>query len=334
MPNRPPGPVTNQLMQAPKPSATERQPGIVIRSTGSSVRVRTQDGELVDCVVRGKFRIQGLKTTNPVAVGDRVHITPPQQESELGVVVDIAPRKNYILRKAIGMPHKVHILCANVDQAILMFTLEQPETSLGFANRFLVTAEAYHIPAVVVFNKVDLLTQPEQQARLQEVVNLYEGIGYHTLCVNSHDEAYRETVMELLTDKLSFIGGHSGAGKSTLINLVDPELDIKTAQVSGYSQKGRHTTTYAEMHPLAGGGYIIDSPGIKELGLVSFERQDLSHYFPEMRARLMECKFNDCTHTKEPKCAIKEALEAGEIHESRYQSYLRMLEEVSEEKGY
>ncbi|MEZ4772766.1 MAG: ribosome small subunit-dependent GTPase A [Bacteroidia bacterium] len=301
--------------------------GIVIRSVGSSSRVKTEDGKQYDCIIRGKFRIEGLNTTNPVAVGDEV-LFSGHEEGETGVIQEILPRKNYILRKAIAHSHKVHILAANIDQAILLFTIDQPVTSTGFANRFLVVAEAYHIPAKIVINKIDLLNSPEQKERLEEITDLYSRIGYEVIHVSSRDSSYQSRAAELLTGKISFIGGHSGSGKSTFINLADPDLDIKTSEVSEYSNKGVHTTTFAEMHPLAGGGYIIDSPGIKELGITDFERTDLSHYFPEMQELMSECKFNNCTHTNEPKCAIKAAVEAGEIHASRYDSYLRMLEET------
>jgi ribosome biogenesis GTPase / thiamine phosphate phosphatase len=312
----------------PRPVEANTQLGTVIRSVGSSSRVQTESGEQIDCVVRGKFRIQGVNSTNPVAVGDQVAFLPPEESSEMGVIVKVLPRKNYILRKAIAHARKVHILAANLDQAILLFTVAHPSTSTGFANRFLVSAEAYHIPVRIVINKVDLLQSEEERQRLAEVQALYRDIGYEVITLSALDEGYRDAVVRLLRDQVSFIGGHSGAGKSTLINLIDPSLDLKTAQVSAFNQKGRHTTTYAERHPLATGGYIIDSPGIKELGLTGFDKEDLSHYFPEMRRRLADCKFANCTHLREPGCAIKAALADGDIHPSRYDSYLRMLEEI------
>ncbi|MEZ4826948.1 MAG: ribosome small subunit-dependent GTPase A [Bacteroidia bacterium] len=299
--------------------------GTVIRSVGSTSRVKTDSGAQYDCVIRGKFRIEGLNTTNPVAVGDEVMFSISE---ETPVIQEILPRKNYILRKAIAHSRKVHILAANIDQALLIFTIDQPVTSTGFANRFLVVAEAYHIPAKIIINKTDLLHTGEHQERLKEIIQIYSSIGYEVIPVSSTDLSYRDTASQLLKGKTSFVGGHSGSGKSTFINLADPGLEIKTSAVSEYSNKGVHTTTYAEMHELEGGGYIIDSPGIKELGITDFERTDLSHYFPEMRELLSECRFNNCTHTKEPKCAIKAAVEAGEIHASRYDSYLRMLEET------
>ncbi|MEM7368061.1 MAG: ribosome small subunit-dependent GTPase A [Bacteroidota bacterium] len=301
--------------------------GIVIRSVGSQTRVQTADESQYECVVRGKFRIKGLNTTNPVAVGDWVRFHLPEQ-GELGVIRELLPRKNYILRKAISHGKKVHILASNVDQAVLLFTIDQPATSTGFANRFLVTTEAYHIPTYIVINKLDLLSEPEQLARLKEVEELYAKIGYPIIKVSALEASYAPQIASLLRDKLTFIGGHSGAGKSTLINLIDPELDLKTSEISQYSNKGRHTTTFAQMHKLKIGGYIIDSPGIKELGLTDLERGELSHYFPEMRERMEACRFHNCTHINEPHCAVQAALEKGEVHPSRYDSYLRMLEDI------
>lgn len=301
--------------------------GVVVRSVGSQTRVQTADEEQYECVVRGKFRIKGLNTTNPVAVGDRVRFLLPEQ-GELGVILELLPRKNYILRKAISHAKRVHILASNVDQAVLLYTIDQPATSTGFANRFLVTTEAYHIPTYIVINKLDLLTEPEQITKLKEIEDLYKQVGYPILKLSALDATYAPHIEALLKDKLTFIGGHSGSGKSTLINLIDPELDIKTSEISQYSNKGRHTTTFAQMHKLRIGGYIIDSPGIKELGLTDLERGELSHYFPEMRERLDGCRFHNCTHTNEPHCAILAAIETGEIHPSRYDSYLRMLEDI------
>lgn len=310
------------------------QEGVVIRSVGSSSRVRRPDGSWVDCVMRGKFRLKGLNATNPVAVGDRVRFLPPGDQEEVGVITEVLPRKNYILRRAIAQGRKVHILAANVDQALLIFTIDYPPTSTGFANRFLLVAEAYEVPTKVVINKIDLLTSEEELARLAEIQHIYTQAGYEVISLSALDASYRDQVLDLLKDKVSFVGGHSGAGKSTLVNLVDPTLDLKTSEVSMSNRKGRHTTTYAEMHPLVVGGYIIDSPGIKELGLVNFEREEVRYFFPEMRARLQDCRFGNCLHLNEPGCAVKAALETGDIHPSRYDSYLRMLAEIDAEQVY
>jgi len=317
--------------RAPRPVAVG--PGVegtVIRTVGSSSRVETDAGEIFDAIVRGKFRIKGINSTNPVAVGDRVKVSPPQDETDTAVITEVLPRSNYLLRKAIAHARKVHILGANLDQAILLFTVAHPATSQGFADRFLVVAEAYHIPVTIVINKIDLIQTEEEQARFEEIRDMYQKIGYKVVVVNSLDEAYRDTVIELLRDKTTFIGGHSGAGKSTLVNLIDPSLNLKTSEVSTYNQKGRHTTTFAQRYPLDGGGYIIDSPGIKEWGLVDVSKNELGHYFPEIRERMHDCKFSNCIHIKEPGCAVKAAVEANEIPLARYESYLRMLNDLEE----
>ncbi|MEM6264755.1 MAG: ribosome small subunit-dependent GTPase A [Bacteroidota bacterium] len=319
-------PAKRKGKKAKSPVGTEST-GIVVRSTGSRIWVKQTDGKLLEAVIRGKFRIKGIRSTNPVAVGDRV-VVAQDEAQELAMITNILPRDNYLLRKSVNKSHEVHILASNIDQAVLVYTLEQPHTTTGFANRFMVIAEAYHIPVVMVVNKIDLLTSEGQLAKLEEVVNLYRDIGYEVLPISSLDESAKPKLVELFKDKTSFIGGHSGAGKSTLVNLVDPDLDLRTGDISDNTLKGRHTTTYAEMFELAPGGFLIDSPGIKEMGLSAFEAEELSHYFPEMYRLLGACKFNNCLHVHEPGCAIKKALEAGEIHPSRYNSYLSMLEEI------
>ncbi len=307
--------------------------GTVIRSVGSSIRVLTAEGTQVDCIVKGKFRIQGLNTTNPVAVGDEVRFFVPN-EGELGVIQTILPRRNYMLRKAISHARRVHILCANIDQAVLLFTVDHPVTSTGFANRFLLITEAYDIPALILINKIDLLASAEQKARLAEIEDIYTRAGFPVTSLSAIEPGAQATVEALLAGKRSFIGGHSGAGKSTLINLIDPQLDLKTAEISSSSNKGQHATTYAEMYPLAVGGAIIDSPGIKEFGLAGFTSHEISHFFPEMRALLPNCRFHNCLHRNEPGCAVKAGLETGAVHASRYDSYLRMLEEIEAENPY
>lgn len=319
----------------PKKAIGPVKDGIVTRSTGSRCTVTAIDGEVYECVVRGKFRIAGLTSTNPVAVGDKVRFqVPTDREQEPGLIREILPRENYMLRRAIMNTHKVHVLAANIDQAVLLLTLREPTTSMGFADRFLVVAEAYHIPAYIVINKIDLLDTPEEKEVLEAIHEMYASVGYPVLELSALDPTYKAQVEALLKDKVSFIGGHSGSGKSTLINLIDPDLHLKTATISTYSGKGRHTTTYSEMFSLAGGGFIIDSPGIKELGLSGFEKTELSHYFPEMRERLADCKFNDCTHLHEPGCAVLAALKAGEIAESRFMSYLSMFADIEDAGGH
>lgn len=301
--------------------------GIVTKTTGAHSQVTTEEGKMYICTFQGKSRIDGnMRSTNPVAVGDRVFFLTAEQEGGLSVIQQVAPRKNYILRKAISYSGKVHILCTNIDQAVLLFTLKLPHTTTGFINRFLIIAEAYHIPTVIIINKIDLLTTEEELAKLADIKECYRLAGYPVVEMSAQDEQYRELATELFADKISFLGGHSGAGKSTLLNLVEPSLNIRTQQISDYNDKGMHTTTHTEMYKV-GSGYVIDAPGIKEMGLVDFDKKILSHYFPEMRSRLSQCKFNNCTHINEPHCAVKEAVEAGEIHLSRYNSYLRMMEE-------
>lgn len=306
--------------------------GTLVKSTGSWYDVRLDNGERVTCKLRGKFRIKGIKATNPVAVGDRVKISV---EDDVGFIRDLLPRKNYVLRKSVNLARRYHVLCSNIDQAFILFTLADPVTTLGYVDKILVTCEAYHIPAVLVFNKTDLLDTPDLQQKLEEFVERYEKIGYETLQVSALNPAHADLVRAKMQDKTSFVVGRSGAGKSTLINLVDPDLNLKTGSTSEISQRGRHTTTHAEMFELAFGGFIIDSPGFKEMEIYDFDKAELSHFFPEMRPYLDECKFSNCIHQTEPSCAVKEAVEAGEIAESRYHTYLGMLDDIDRElPGY
>lgn len=295
--------------------------GIVTKSTGSHYLVRTENGEVLDCVLKGKLRLDGRKTTNPVAVGDKVDIN---REGEDTVISNIYPRKNYIIRKSINLSKQAQILASNLDQAILVATLVSPRTSLGFIDRFLITAEAYSIPAKLVFNKADILDE-ELLKLQQEIIDIYTKIGYECIVVSSVNGKNLEKVKELLQNKTTLIAGHSGVGKSTLINAIEPTLQLKTGEISAAHSKGMHTTTFAELHELSFGGFIIDSPGIKELGLVEMKKEEVGHYFPEIRERMNDCKFNNCLHVNEPKCAIKDAVESGEISEERYTSYLGIL---------
>ena len=315
------------------PPDSTLEEALVIRSVGSSHRVQADDGSTFDTVVRGKFRIAGLQTTNPVAVGDRVMITRPG-EQEPGIIHQLLPRQNYLLRKAIAHARKVHILAANLDQAILILTLKSPRTAPGFADRFLVVCEAYDIPAVILLNKSDLLTEPEDRELLQQTINDYEAAGYPVHVISALDPAHKDLVTQVLKDKLSFIGGHSGAGKSTLVNLVDPTLELRTNEISESTGKGTHTTTYAEMYHLEIGGAIIDSPGIKEWGLVDMNPAEVGHYFPEIRELMYDCRFHDCQHKQEPGCAVIAAVEQGRLSSRRYQGYLRLLGEAEEDKQY
>lgn len=306
--------------------------GQVYYSSGKQCKVRAEDGEVFSCMIRGKFRIQDIQSTNPVAVGDWVLIIPPDSGSELAMVAEVLPRSNMIARKAVTQSKKVHILCANVDLALLIFTIAQPRTSYGFADRFLTVTQAHDIPTKIVINKIDLLDTDESKEILQETVNIYENLGYEVLLLSAKDARYRGQVQDLLQGKLTFIGGHSGSGKSTLINLVDPQFELPTTEVSDFNQKGRHTTTRTEMFPLSVGGYIIDSPGIKELGLSNFDATEIRNYFPELEKLADECKFRNCMHVQEPGCAVRSALDAGHIALPRYKSYLSILADIEENK--
>ncbi|RZL17195.1 MAG: ribosome small subunit-dependent GTPase A [Pedobacter sp.] len=294
--------------------------GLITKSTGSWYQAQTPDGQVYSCRIKGIFRIKGITTTNPIAVGDVVEF---EMEPEQGtaVITKLHPRKNYIIRKSINLSKQAQIIAANLDQAILVVTLASPRTSLGFIDRFLVTAEAYDIPAKLIFNKLDLFSD-EGLEILQEYKAVYENIGYPCFEVSALEGTNIDEVKAILKDKVTLFSGHSGVGKSSLINRLLPELELRTHQVSDWSDKGMHTTTFAEMFELPQGGFIIDTPGIRELGVIDIEKQELNHFFPEMRQRMNDCRFNNCRHINEPGCAVLEALEDGEIEPSRYDSYL------------
>jgi ribosome biogenesis GTPase len=296
--------------------------GLVMKSTGSWYLVKADDGKLLECRLKGKIRLDDRKTTNPVAVGDFVDVESDIDGSNQ--ISKIHPRRNYIIRKSINLSKQAHIIASNLDQAILVATLVAPRTSLGFIDRFLVTAEAYRIPAILVFNKKDILDADSLNLQ-QEIIELYSGIGYPCYSISAFDAKDVEKLKFILKDKTTLISGHSGVGKSTLVNAIEPNLDLKTGDISSAHLKGTHTTTFAELFSLSFGGNIIDSPGIKELGLVEMKKEEVGHYFPEIKERMTECKFNNCLHVNEPKCAIIKALEEGEISQERYQSYLGIL---------
>jgi ribosome biogenesis GTPase len=276
------------------------------------------------CRLKGKFKIQGLKTTNPLAVGDKVRFELEDVAENTGIIVEMLPRENYIIRKSVHKAAFGHILAANVDQAVLIVTLVFPRTSLGFIDRFLVTTESFRIPTTLVFNKIDLLGEEGWQYQ-RELVALYEGIGYPCLLTSVTADEGMDSFHACLQHKVSLLAGHSGVGKSSLVNRVSPDLHLRTSEVSTFANKGTHTTTFAEMFELEPETFIIDSPGIKELGLIDIEKEELSHFFPEMRDRLGECKYHNCTHVHEPGCSVRDAVESEEIAESRYHSYLSML---------
>ncbi|MFO7977201.1 MAG: ribosome small subunit-dependent GTPase A [Bacteroidales bacterium] len=297
--------------------------GTVVKSTGSWYLVMDDQGNKIECRLRGRFKISGSKSTNPLAVGDRVsfHMDPDQPS---GIIDQIHPRRNYIIRKATNLSRRTHVIAANLDQAMIIVTLAVPRTSTGFLDRFLVTCEAYSIPAIIVFNKIDLYP-PELLQYLDELMGMYQGLGYTCLKVSAITHENLDAFQEALTNRTTLLSGHSGVGKSTLINAIDPRLNIKVQDISRTHQKGKHTTTFAEMHPLKQGGSIIDTPGIKEFGLVDFDPEELSHFFPEMRLLFNQCRFDNCTHMNEPGCKVKEEVEKGNISISRYNNYINML---------
>ena len=298
--------------------------GIVVKSTGSWYEVMKTSGEIINCRLKGKFRLQGLKHTNPVTVGDKINYEM-ETNSENGVIFLIEPRKNYIIRKSSNLSKQTHIIASNIDQAILMVTIAFPPTSLGFIDRFLVTAEAYHIPTTIIFNKVDLCTNGLEDV-LQETIDLYnKKVGYAYLKTSVNDKIGLDEVKELLLNKTTLVAGHSGVGKSSLLNAIEPNLNLRTGIISKTSFNGQHTTTFAQMHPLSFGGFIIDTPGIREFGVVDLNNAELSHYFKEIKPFIGKCKFNNCQHIHEPQCAVLEALEAGQIPNERYQSYLSIM---------
>lgn len=297
--------------------------GVVIKSTGSWYQVKNETGQVYSCRIKGKFRLEGIKHTNPVAVGDFVEFNL-EENRENGVIQTIHERKNYIIRKASNLSKQTHIIASNLDQALLVASLVQPQTSLGFIDRFLVTAEAYHIPVILVFNKSDLYTGALKEI-LDDTISIYTGIGYTSFETSVVDGTNTQRLKDLLTHKTTLVAGHSGVGKSSLLNSIAPGLNLRTGQISNFSQKGMHTTTFAEMFDLSFGGSIIDTPGIKEFGIVDFDEAEISHYFREMVEFLPQCKFNNCKHLNEPSCAVKQAVEDGLIRPERYESYLKIL---------
>ncbi|MEQ8927685.1 MAG: ribosome small subunit-dependent GTPase A [Fulvivirga sp.] len=299
--------------------------GVVLRSTGSWYEVQTDDGNIFQCRTRGKLRLAGVKTTNPIAVGDIVEFDR-EGDTNTGVIHQIQPRENYIIRKSIKNKNHGHIIASNLDQVMLVATISYPRTSLGFIDRFLVSAEAFRIPQIIVFNKSDLLND-EEQKKLEKYIAIYKNISVTCLVCSAEKNEGIEPIKKILKGNKTLISGHSGVGKSTLINRIDPALKLKTSEVSDFAEKGVHTTTFAEMFPLDNDTFIIDTPGIKELGLIDIEEEEISDYFPEMRDLIGECKFHNCKHIHEPGCAIQEAVDNGEIAESRYKSYLSMIED-------
>ena len=301
--------------------------GLVYKSTGSSYTVRTEDQQVFECRIKGKFRIKGIKSTNPIAVGDVVDFELDNSTDEtIGLIHHIHDRKNYIVRKSVNLSKQTHIIAANIDVVFLLITINNPPTTTSFIDRFLVTAEAYGIEAVLVFNKIDTFDEAmlDEQLYLQHI---YSEIGYQCIRVSAVNGKGIETLKDLMKEKVCMFSGHSGVGKSTLVNALEPELNLRTKHISEQSMQGQHTTTFAELFSIPEGGDLIDTPGIKEFGILDVEENELSHYFPEMRKYLGQCKYNNCTHVNEPGCVVLEKLNEGYIHPYRYQSYLNILSE-------
>ena len=303
--------------------------GFVIKNTGSWYSVKTDDGKVVECKIKGNFRLKGIRSTNPVAVGDQVKIALNQEGTAF--ITHIDERRNYIIRKSQNLSKQSHIIAANVDQAFLIVTVNYPQTSTTFIDRFLASAEAYSVPVVLVFNKRDILSDDERHYQ-QSMVHLYETIGYECREISAATGEGVEGLHKLLKGKITLLSGNSGVGKSTLINQILPEANLRTAEISDAHNTGMHTTTFSEMLELPGGGYIIDTPGIKGFGTFDMEPEELTSYFREIFHFSKDCKFSNCTHTHEPGCAVLKALEEHYIAQSRYQSYLGMLEDKDENK--
>lgn len=303
--------------------------GLVIRTTGSSFLVKTDDAQLVECIVKGNFRIKGLRSTNPVVVGDRVIVE--DKTGETIFITAIEDRKNYIVRKPTNLSKQLHILAANIDQAFLLVTIKSPETNTTFIDRFLATAEAYRIPAHILINKTDLYNE-EDIEYMEGLVKLYTTIGYPCTCISAKKSLGLDFLLEAMSGKISLLSGNSGVGKSTLINVLDPSHNVRTGMISDSHHKGMHTTTFSEMFEIKNGGYLIDTPGIKGFGTIDMKPEEVGHFFPEIFAVSSDCRFNNCTHVHEPGCAVLKALENHHISESRYSSYLSILRDEDEGK--
>ena len=311
--------------------------GLVIRNTGYSYTVKSDTGEVFDCKVKGNFRIRGIRTTNPVAIGDKVTFVPQDVDGDLeqakqGLITELDERKNYIIRKSTNLSKQSHIIAANIDACFLIVTIKQPETPLQFIDRFLASAEAYRIPVILVFNKIDIIDD-EWKEYLDGVINLYETVGYPCRRISATTGEGVEALRTELNGKITLLSGNSGVGKSTLINSLFPHLNLRTNEISDAYETGKHTTTFSEMFEVDNeGGYIIDTPGIKGFGTFDMKREEVGHYFKEIFQFSEDCRFNNCTHTHEPHCAVREAVERHDIAERRYNSYLSMLEDEKEDK--
>jgi ribosome biogenesis GTPase / thiamine phosphate phosphatase len=302
----------------------------IYKSTGSWYIAKGEDGRLYNARIKGVMKIEGITSTNPIAVGDEVEMEIEEVEEESAIISTIHDRKNYVARISPHNKHLHHIIASNLDQSLLFVTLKDPKTSQGFMDRFLISCEAYHVPAIIVFNKSDLYRKKEME-KFEQLQDIYTKIGYQVLLCSVEKREGLEVLKNILHNKTSLLSGHSGVGKSTCVNALFPEFNLRTQEVSGWSGKGMHTTTFAEMFDLPGGGRIIDTPGVREFGLVDIEKEELAHYFPEMRKKMNDCQFNNCMHIEEPNCAVKKAVMQGEISEERYISYRTILDTMEEE---
>jgi ribosome biogenesis GTPase len=305
--------------------------GIVIKSTGSWYTVKTNEGTLIDCKIKGNLRLKGIRSTNPLAVGDNVELTEVKEDNAeeskvVGLINKIAERNNYIIRKSPNLSKESHIIAANIDQAFLIVTIQYPVTSTTFIDRFLVSAEAYRIPCLLLFNKIDLYSKM-QIREMDSLIEIYHHAGYDCLKISAKNGVGFDELKKLMQDKTNVFSGHSGVGKSTIINTLQTNMQLKTGKISDAHFSGKHTTTYSEMFELDFGGFIIDTPGIKGFGMLEMEKEEISHYFPEIFRLLNECQYYNCTHTHEPNCAVKKSVEEGQIAQSRYNSYLGLLED-------
>ena len=304
--------------------------GKVLKSTGIWYTVELSDGSLVNCRIRGRLRLEGLRTTNPIAVGDLVILDDEPDDEGKYLISDFQQRRNYIVRKSTNLSKQMQILAANVDRAYLLVTLKAPFTQLAFIDRFLVAAESFRIPTTLLFNKMDIYSEAETE-KMNQLCTLYRSIGYPCHQISAEKKQQIAFLIDEINGKQVIISGHSGVGKSTLINALDSSFSLRTGDISQAHSQGQHTTTFAEMHKLSSGGYIIDTPGIRAFGIVDLDKAVISHYFPEMRQRMDQCRFNNCLHLNEPKCAIIEAVEKGEIAASRYATYLQLMQEDENE---
>ncbi len=299
--------------------------GVVIKSTGSRYKVLTATGQTFECTIKGKFRVRELSTTNPVAVGDYVMISP-ETGTSTAVITELLDRKNYILRKSSNLSKQSQIIAANIDQAFLMVTIILPETPVEFTDRFLITAEAYRVPATILFNKTDLYGE-EEMRKMENLIGIYENAGYRSLRLSLETGAGLGDLVEMMRDRTTLVAGNSGVGKTTLLNRLDPSLKLRTKEISDYHKQGKHVTTFPEMYHMPFGGYVIDTPGIRGFGVVNMEKNEIYHFFPEIFRTSGNCRFHNCLHLDEPGCAVREAVENGEIDLLRYRSYLSIIED-------